>query len=214
MDLNSSGGTMGAVTRPSAKTKTTRKTKPQITLPNTRGCCQPRKADSRNPYTTPVKPMVTVAAPSQSTRLAIELRDSGTCQTEMAITTTASGRLMKKTQCHDTCSISHPPRTGPRAVVIAVNPDQVPIACPRDCSSKDALMIARLPGTRNAAATPCTQRQATKLAMLDEKPQPAEAMANTPTPTRNIARLPKESPSAPPTRIRAERNKPYDSTTH
>ncbi len=45
-------------------------------------------------------------------------------------------------------------RTGPRAVVMAVKPDHVPIARPRDSSSKDALMIARLPGTRNAAPIP------------------------------------------------------------
>src|ERR1700759_1379946 len=50
--------------------------------------------------------------------------------------------------------------------------------------------------------------------MLEEGPQPVEARPNTTTPSRNIARLPKESPSAPPTRIRAERKSPYDSTTH
>ena len=44
---------------------------------------------------------------------------------------TAIGRLIKKTQRHDACSTSHPPRTGPMAAVIAVKPDQVPMARPR-----------------------------------------------------------------------------------
>jgi hypothetical protein len=37
---------------------------------------------------------------------------------------------------------------------MAVNPDPVPIAFPRDCSSNEALMIAMLPGTIAAAPIP------------------------------------------------------------
>src|SRR5258707_2193615 len=62
-------------------------------------------------------------------------------------TIAASGTLRKKTARQLTCSISQPPRTGPMAVVIALNPDHVPIARPRSASSIVALMIARLPGT-------------------------------------------------------------------
>ncbi len=54
--------------------------------------------------------------------------------------------------------MSHPPRTGPKALVIAVEPDQTPIARPRESSSKEALMIAKLPGTSRAAPIPCRQR--------------------------------------------------------
>ena len=61
---------------------------------------------------------------------------------------------MKNTQRQEACSISQPPRTGPTAVVIAVKPDQVPMARPRSFSSKEALMMARLPGTRSAAPMP------------------------------------------------------------
>ena len=61
---------------------------------------------------------------------------------------------MKKTHRQEACPTSHPPRTGPMAVVIAVKPDHVPIACPRLFSSNDVLIIARLPGTRSAAPTP------------------------------------------------------------
>jgi hypothetical protein len=44
--------------------------------------------------------------------------------------------------------------------------------------------------------------------MLDEKPQPAEAAANASTPHKNIFRRPSESPNAPPTNIKADKNKP------
>ncbi len=56
------------------------------------------------------------------------LRLSEICSSEIAITAAPMGTLMKNTQRHEACSISQPPRTGPIAVVIAVNPDQVPIA--------------------------------------------------------------------------------------
>jgi hypothetical protein len=38
--------------------------------------------------------------------------------------------------------------------VIAEKPDQIPIARPRSVSEKEALMIARLPGTSSAAPIP------------------------------------------------------------
>jgi hypothetical protein len=115
--------------------------------------------------------------------------------------------INKEDPMQEACSISHPPRTGPRAV-FAVKPDHVPIALPRDFSSNEALMIARLPGTKNAAARPWKLRQITNIRMLEESPQTPEAAPNPKTPTRNIARRPNESPNAPPTRIRADKNKP------
>ena len=57
--------------------------------------------------------------------------------------------------------MSQPPNTGPSAVVIVVNPDQVPMARPRSFSAKNALTIERLPGTINAAPTPWTARAIT-----------------------------------------------------
>src|SRR5436309_209435 len=58
------------------------------------------------------------------------------------------------------------------------------------------------------------QRPIISCSMLEESPQTAEAAAKIPTPRRKIKRRPQKSPSAPPTRIRAERNSPYPSTTH
>jgi hypothetical protein len=50
--------------------------------------------------------------------------------------------------------------------------------------------------------------------MFEAKPQAIEAAAKIPTPSRNIERRPNKSPREPPTRIKAPKNNPYDSTTH
>ena len=94
----------------------------------------------------------------------------------------ASGRFRKKTARQETCSINHPPMTGPIAVVIAVEPDQVPIACPRSSSGNDALMIARLPGTSIAPPMPCTARATISCEMFGASPHQTEASANSTTP--------------------------------
>src|SRR5713226_7087763 len=153
-DLNSVSGSIGELTLVSTNTKATRQPKPTIKLPTTRGLRQPKLTDSMNPTIKPPSPAVAISAPNQSMRPAVALRLSGIRQTEIAITATARGRLMKNTHRHEACSTSQPPRTGPMAVVIAVNPDHVPIAWPRLFSSKDVLIMDRLPGTSNAAPTP------------------------------------------------------------
>ena len=84
--------------------------------------------------------------------LHVALRLSGICQSEMAITAAASGRLMKNTQRHEACSTSQPPRTGPTAVVIAVKPDQVPMRLPRLFSSKDVLINRQTAGHEERSA--------------------------------------------------------------
>ncbi len=138
---------------------------------STSGCVHPSRDDSIMPKVSAVRLNVATEAPSQSMRPWRLLRLSGTCHKLTAMTASASGRLMKKTQRHDRCSISQPPRTGPSAVVIAVAPDQVPMALPRSLSSKHALMSARLSGTRNAAPIPCTALAAMRCPMLGAKPQ-------------------------------------------
>ncbi len=100
-------------------------------------------------------------------------------------TTAASGTFRKKTARQLTCSMSQPPRTGPMAVVIAENPDHVPIARPRSVSSNVALMIARLPGTRNAAPIPCSARAVMSARADVATPHRIEAMVKSATPNRN-----------------------------
>ena len=102
-DLNSESGTMGTATRFSTNTKTMREAKPAIKLPKTSGCLQPKFADSTNPNTIPPRPTVANAAPSQSVFCGVELRDSGTCHSEIAMTAAAMGTLIRKTQCQEAC---------------------------------------------------------------------------------------------------------------
>ena len=97
---------------------------------------------------------------------------------------------MKKTARHEIVSTSHPPSTGPIAAVIALKPDQVPMALPRFSSENELLMIARLPGTNKAAPIPCTTRAAISCPMPETKPHQAEAAAKIVTPITNILRLP------------------------
>ena len=91
---------------------------------------------------------------------------------------------------------------------MAVKPDHVPMARPRSLLPKEALMMDRLPGTRNAAPNPWTERAITSSRMLEASPQPAEAMANKVTPSRNIRLRPNRSPMAPPAKINALRKSP------
>ncbi len=60
-----------------------------------------------------------------------------------------------------------------------VKPDHVPIAPPRLLSGNEALMIDKLPGTRNAAPKPCTARAITNSPMFPARAQATEATANT-----------------------------------
>src|SRR3989442_6198212 len=163
---------MGATTRFSTNGKRVSAINPTIKLPTTRALLQPSKADSRNPYTSPARPVVATSAPSQSILCGVALRDSGTCHNEIATTAAASGTLIKKTQCQEACSINHPPRTGPKAVVMAVNPDPIPISFPPDISSKEALIIARLVGSSAAEPRPSTQTAPVNFAMPDARPNP------------------------------------------
>ena len=151
--------------------------------------------------------MVTSSAPIQSTWLSVSALLSGTRQTESTITAIASGTFRKKAQRQEAFSINHPPTTGPAAAVMDVKPDHVPIAPPRLLSGNEALMIDKLPGTRNAAPNPCTARAITNSLMFPARAQATEATANTVTPNRNIRLRPNTSPKAPPVRINALSNK-------
>jgi hypothetical protein len=108
---------------------------------------------------------------------------------------------------HENASISHPPTTGPTAARIAVAADQVPMARPRSPASNSAEMMARLPGTSSAAPIPWTPRATISGVAPRDRPQASDAAPNSTTPAANTRRRPKRSPSAPPTRIRADRSR-------
>src|SRR4051812_27078777 len=81
---------------------------------------------------------------------------SGTWRKAIHAVTVAMGRLMKNTGRHDRPSTSQPPTKGPTAPAAAPSPDQAPTALARSSGWNDAEMMARLLGTRRAAAAPWT----------------------------------------------------------
>src|SRR5262249_48548765 len=139
LDWNSRSGTIGKLDFASTAKKSAKPVKPTIKDPRTTGWLPPRRAESMNPVTSAAKPMVAMTAPGQSILRAPALRLSGTCLIAITTTAVARGKLIKNAQRQEACSTSQPPKTGPIAVVIAVNADQVPIARPRSFSSNEAL---------------------------------------------------------------------------
>src|SRR6185369_3203310 len=103
---------------------------------------------------------------------------AGTRHITINTVTTASGAFRKNTHRHDPCSTSHPPSTGPSAVIIIEKPDQVPIALPRLSGGKCALTSARLFGTSIAPPTPCNARAAINCPIPAATPHHIEAAAN------------------------------------
>ncbi len=106
--------------------------------------------------------------------------------------------LTRNTARHDTASMSQPPRNGPAALATPASPDHAPMARPRSPTWNDAEMMARLPGTSNAAAAPCTARAAISRSADGAAPQSSDATPNPHRPTRNTRRRPNRSPSEPP----------------
>jgi hypothetical protein len=70
-------------------------------------------------------------------------------------------------------------------------------------TGNDALIRARLPGTRRAAPTPCKARAAMSSPIVLDKPHNAEHAAKMHTPNAKILRRPRRSPSDPPVRRNA-----------
>ena len=102
-ESNNASGSIGDATLPSTAIKAIRHATPRIKLPQTSGFRQPKLTDSMKPATKPPNPMVASIAPDQSMRPVPAMRLSGMCQSEMVITATASGRLMKNTHRQEAC---------------------------------------------------------------------------------------------------------------
>lgn len=131
------------------------------------------------------------SAPGQSSprRVALGVL-SATPRSVIQTTASAMGTLMKKTQRHEACWTSHPPRTGPAAVVMDVKADQVPMARPSCSRGNETLMSARLLGTRSAPPMPCTPRATISWPTVGANPHHAEAPENRTTPVMKTLRCP------------------------
>src|SRR5215472_10298619 len=205
-ERNNVSGTMGAELRASTSRKASSATTPSARAPSTSGEPTPREPASSSPYTNAPNPSVTSSVPHQSSLPEADgSRLSGTRQYKTASTTAASGTLRKKTQRQEAYWTNTPPSTGPTTVVRAENPDQVPKARPRCSSLKEALIMARLPGTSRAAPMPCTARATMRDSTVGESPHQMEDRVKTAMPRAKMRRRPYRSPRDPPTRMSEER---------
>jgi hypothetical protein len=123
------------------------------------------------------------------------------CRIAIAITTIASGGLIRKTKRQEPTWSSQPPRNGAIADAVPLNPDQAPIALARSVSVKLAWMMARLAGVRSAPPTPCRARAAISQPLLGASAHSRDAAANHATPITNTRLRPYLSPQEPPSRI-------------
>jgi hypothetical protein len=73
---------------------------------------------------------------------------------------TATGTLIKKTDPHQKCCRSQPPRRGHAAAPMPPTPAQIPMARARRRPEKVDAMMARVAGMRRAAPNPMTVRAA------------------------------------------------------
>src|SRR6266566_2168890 len=179
-ERNNVSGTIGAGLRASTRRNASSATTPIARALSTNVLPKPREPASISPYTSAPNPSVTSSVPHQSSLPDASVsRLSGTRQNRTPSTTVASGTLRKKTQRQEAYWTNTPPSTGPTTVVSAENPDQVPKARPRCSLLKEALIIARLPGTSRAAPIPCTARARISDSTVGESPHQMEDRVKT-----------------------------------
>ena len=102
-----------------------------IVIPGSRDICDP-PADSPGPISLSAQASAAsatarIAAPATSNRRGSG-RSAGAKAASSPTAISASGGLIAKTHCHPNDSVSHPPRTGPPAVVSADAEAHTPIA--------------------------------------------------------------------------------------
>jgi hypothetical protein len=139
------------------------------------------------------QPRVDVREPNEEPKL---------CRAATATTTPAIGRLITKISRHDTAATSQPPMNGPTAVPTPLDPDQAPMALPRSPGRRTASRMARLPGVRRAAPTPCNARVPIRNPEVGAMALSTDDSANQVTPVTNTRLSPNLSPSAPATSSR------------
>ena len=118
-----------------------------------------------------------------------------------AIAASPTGTLIQKIQCQEIPPTIAPPTTGPTATAEPVTAPQIPIALPRWPAGEAADTSARLSGVISAAPAPWIARAAISAPEDGARAHAADAEVNSASPTVNIRRRPRRSPSTAPSRI-------------
>src|SRR5580765_2177413 len=161
----------------------------------------------------PNRPAVPVAAPARSSRASLPSYSTRT-RGARAATSRPIGTLMKKVQ-RQSASVRTPPRMRPTAAPAPDIAAYTAIARLRSLpAGKVVLIRARAAGEASAAPAPWRTRATRRISWFGARPPRSEAAQKTMTPTVNIRRRPKRSPSRPPSMSRLPKARAYAVTTH
>ena len=150
------------------------------------------------PHSNRPSPMMDSPDPIGSGREADGLREFGTSQIAAATPTTTIGTLTRNTDPHQKWASRNPPRIGPMATPIPVDPDQMPMALARSASPVNTLVrMDSVDGMRAAAPTPMTARASVNRSGLPDRAAAADPPPNTRSPPRKTHLRPSRSPRAP-----------------
>ena len=116
----------------------------------------------------------------------------------MAMSPTATtGRFIRKTQPHQACESSQPPRIGPAGKPSIVTVIKIPTARERSSSRNRKGAAARAIGRIAAAPIPSSTRDTMNHPALPETAHASDPTPNTRRATRRIRLRPHRSPSIP-----------------
>ena len=108
------------------------------------------------------------------------------------------GTLIQKIHCQESPSTTAPPTRGPTATASPPSAPQMPRATLRRAAGTPAERRVKESGTMSAPPAPWRARAATRTSMLGARAAAADEAVNSASPTMNIRRRPKRSPSAAP----------------
>lgn len=123
-------GSIGSGVRSSQTTKATSSSRPPTIVPSTVALVQPSASARTIPNVTPSRPAPPSARPGRSRRRAPPC-DSRRRVSASGVSTSPTGTLIQKIQCHEMPSTTAPPASGPSATPRPLTPDQMPSARPR-----------------------------------------------------------------------------------
>ena len=112
--------------------------------------------------------------------------------------TSPMGTFSQKIHCQLMPWTTAPPTSGPSATPRPLMADQPPSARPRFSGGTAAERIVSVSGRTSAAPAPCTARAAISASTPGASAAAADAPVKMASPTANIRRRPKRSPSAAP----------------
>ena len=128
-------------------------------------------------------PSASSAKPNRSNGRGFSSRVSGRNVVIPAKAATPTGRLIRKTQCHEKFSVSQPPSSGPISGPRIKPSPKIAIARPRSSGGLRSIRITCAIGIIDAPNIPCKKRKTTSSSSRTEIPQSPETTVNPTTET-------------------------------